>query len=416
MSESSCSGGTPFYCPGRSRKLHRQSLGSEFSTVVIESRRVSVEQTVCVSLGPRTYEILIGPGLLPKTAEVVWRWYVQHAGKPPAKPGGLIITDTHVAELHAETVRQALVAANWNVEIVAFPAGEASKSFGVIESLYDRLIERQANRHTVIVAVGGGVVGDAAGFVAATYARGVPFVQVPTTLLADVDSSVGGKVGVNHPLAKNMIGAFYQPYGVLIDTTALQTLPDREYRSGLAEVVKYGVILDAEFFAKLESLTAELNARDAETLAMVIARSCRLKADIVEKDEYERTGLRACLNYGHTFGHAFEALCGYGELLHGEAVAIGMLCASRLAERRGLIDAAITQRQRTLLETLGLPTRLPPGLNITADDCLARMRLDKKAVAGQMRFVLPTRLGHVETLANIAEEDVRAAMKDAGVS
>lgn len=373
------------------------------------------EQTVCVSLGSRTYEILIGPGVLPRTAEVVWRWHIQHAGKPPASPSGLIVTDTNLAALHGETLRSSLAAANWNIDLIAIPAGEPSKSLPVIETIYDRLIARHADRGTVIFALGGGVVGDAAGFAAATYSRGVPFVQVPTSLLADVDSSVGGKVGVNHPQAKNMIGAFYQPMGVLIDTSVLQTLPEREYLSGLAEVVKYGVILDAEFFEQLEGSIPALIARDPQTLATVIARSCRLKADIVEKDEFERTGLRAALNYGHTFAHAFEALCGYGVLLHGEAVSIGMLCASRLAERRGLIDATVTQRQAELMGALGLPLTLPAGADIQAADAIARMRLDKKAVAGKLRFVLPTRMGHVETMANIPEEDVRAAMIDAGV-
>jgi 3-dehydroquinate synthase len=372
------------------------------------------EQTVCVSLGPRTYEILIAPGGLARTSDIVWRWYVQHAGKPAANPLGVIVTDSHVGPLHAATVTHGLQAAGWRTDVVTLPAGEPSKSLDVITRVYDRLIELQADRQTVIFALGGGVVGDAAGFVAATYARGLPFVQLPTTLLADVDSSVGGKVGVNHPLAKNMIGAFYQPFGVLIDTSVLATLPDREYRSGLAEVVKYGVILDAEFFSRLESQTAALNERDAECLAAVIARSCRLKADIVEKDEFERTGLRAALNYGHTFAHAFEALCGYGELLHGEAVAIGMACASRLAERRGLIGAAQTYRLLALLVSLHLPTQLPPGVNFSADDVMARMRLDKKAIAGQMRFVLPVRLGHVETIAGVPEADVRAVLAEFG--
>lgn len=373
------------------------------------------EQTVCVSLGPRTYEILIGPNLLPRSGELIFRWYVQHAGKPPANPRGLIVSDQHVAPLHGMAVQRGLEAAGWQVDLLALPAGETSKSLDVVTQVYDRLIAMQADRQTTIFAVGGGVVGDAAGFIAATYSRGVPFIQIPTTLLADVDSSVGGKVGVNHPQAKNMIGAFYQPFGVLIDTTALQTLPDREYRSGLAEVVKYGVIMDAEFFAELEARWPDLKARDPEFLARVIARSCRLKADIVEKDEFERTGLRATLNYGHTFAHAFEALCGYGELLHGEAVSIGMLCASRLAERRGLIDSAVTERQRVLLENLGLPLSLPQPVPFTADAAIGRMRLDKKSVAGKLRFVLPTRLGAVETIANLPEEDVRAVLAEVNV-
>jgi 3-dehydroquinate synthase len=376
----------------------------------------AVEQTVCVSLGPRTYEILIAPGALARTADLVWRWYIQHAGKPPANQLGVIVTDSHVGPLHAATVTQSLQAAGWRTDVVTLPAGEPTKSLDVIAQVYDRLIELQADRQTVVFALGGGVVGDAAGFIAATYTRGVPFVQLPTTLLADVDSSVGGKVGVNHPLAKNMIGAFYQPFGVLIDTSVLATLPDREYRSGLAEVVKYGVIIDPEFFAQLEAQTAALNQRDANTLAAAIARSCRLKADIVEKDEFERTGLRAVLNYGHTFAHAFEALCGYGELLHGEAVSIGMVCASRLAERRGLIGADVTARQVALLQALHLPTQLPPGSKVSANDAIARMRLDKKAVAGQLRFVLPTRLGHVETIAGVPEGDVRQVLAELGVS
>src|SRR5690606_24838151 len=260
---------------------------------------------------------------------------------------------------------------------------------------------------TLVSAVGGGAVGAAAGFLAATYARGLPFVQVPTTLLADVDSSVGGKVGINHPRAKNLIGAFHQPLGVFIDTAVLKTLPDREYISGLAEVIKYGVILDADFFRYLEAHVQGLMSRDADVLQHAIHRSCRLKADVVERDEFEKTGLRAVLNYGHTFAHAYEALAGYGELLHGEAVAIGMVQASRLAEQRRLIDGAATERQVALLEAVGLPVTLPASLSWTADEILERMRLDKKALAGRLRFILPTRIGHVELFDDISDSDVR---------
>ena len=240
------------------------------------------------------------------------------------------------------------------------------------------------------MAVGGGVVGDAAGFVAATYARGIPFIQVPTSLLAHVDSSVGGKVGINHPRGKNLIGAFYQPLGVFIDTATLQTLPLRDYRSGLAEVIKYGMILDEEFFRFFEDHIDDLKNRNPEVMQQVIARCCRLKADVVEQDEQERSGLRAVLNYGHTFAHAFEALCGYGELLHGEAVSIGMVYAARLAERRGLIDATVTERQNTLLEAVGLPVRLPESAHLKTAEILDRMKLDKKTVGGELRFILPT--------------------------
>jgi 3-dehydroquinate synthase len=250
-------------------------------------------------------------------------------------------------------------------------------------------------------------VGDLAGFVAATFARGLAFVQIPTTLLAQVDSSVGGKVGVNLPGAKNMVGAFWQPRGVLIDTAVLATLPEREYRAGLAEVVKYGVILDAEFFSYLESHVTELQARQDDVLREVVARSCQLKADVVKADEREETGLRAVLNYGHTFCHAFETLTGYGQLLHGEGVSIGMTCAARLAERLARVDGAFVRRQFELLTALGLPTVAPP---LDADEVLAVMARDKKAAAGKLRFVLPTQLGHVELVGGIAESDVRAAL------
>src|SRR5262249_32463287 len=223
--------------------------------------------------------------------------------------------------------------------------------------LYDRLAEIPADRNTLVVAVGGGVVGDLAGFAAATYNRGLPLLMAPTTLLAMVGSSVGGKTGVNHPKGKNLIGAFHQPVGVWIDSLTLATLPEREYRSGLAEVVKYGVILDPDLFRYLEEHLIAVLQREANAVQHIVARCCRLKADIVERDERELTGLRAVLNYGHTFAHAFETVAGYGNWLHGEAVAAGMICASRLAERRGLIGGDVTERQRRLLHQLGLPTR-----------------------------------------------------------
>jgi 3-dehydroquinate synthase len=264
-----------------------------------------------------------------------------------------------------------------------------------------------ADRKSIVVAAGGGVIGDLAGFVAATYARGVEFFQFPTSLLAQVDSSVGGKVGVNLPGAKNMVGAFWQPLGVLIDTEVLNTLPIREYRAGLAEVVKYGVILDADFFAYLENHVDGLNERQPEVLRHVIARCCRLKADVVENDEREISGLRAVLNYGHTFGHAIEAETGYGRFLHGEAVSIGMLGASRLAERLGRVDEGFTQRQHELLSALGLPVVMP---DLDRDVLLAAMQRDKKVAHGRLRFVLPTKMGHVELVSDVPEEHVRAAL------
>ncbi|HLQ46462.1 MAG TPA: 3-dehydroquinate synthase, partial [Planctomycetaceae bacterium] len=319
------------------------------------------------------------------------------------------VTDRNVRR-HAEIVRDGMQGVGWTCGITELEPGEKTKSLSHLSAVWDDLIALHADRQTVVIAVGGGVIGDLAGFAAATFVRGLPFVQVPTTLLADVDSSVGGKTGINHPAAKNMLGAFHQPVGVLIDTAVLDTLPPREFAAGLAEVVKYGVILDGDFFAFLEQRADAINRRDAGLLRQIIARCCRLKADVVEQDECERTGLRTILNYGHTFAHAFEALAGYGELLHGEAVAIGMLYASRLAERLSLIDAEATRRQEALLRAFGLPIQLPAGWNHSDEAVLDRMRLDKKTVGGQLRFVLPKRLGHVEVFADVPENAVRAVL------
>jgi 3-dehydroquinate synthase len=372
---------------------------------------LSDSELIHVALGARSYDIVVGAGTLGRIADAVEPWLTQRLGAAPRRMAA-VVTDRNTA-VHAGTVAQSLNAGGWTSSTIVLEPGEQSKSLSVMALLYDRLVDLKADRRTVVFAVGGGVIGDAAGFAAATYNRGLPFVQVPTTLLADVDSSVGGKVGVNHPQAKNLIGAFHQPLGVVIDTDVLATLPDREYRSGLAEVAKYGVILDAEFFAFLESNAEAIGRRESAAVRQIIARSCRLKADVVEQDEYETTGLRAVLNYGHTFGHAFEALCGYGRLLHGEAVAIGMVHASRLAERLGRIDAAATARQIQLLQRLGLPTTLPADVSLRADDVLDRMKLDKKAAGGRMRLILPTRIGHVELVDHVSEADVRAVL-DAG--
>ena len=356
--------------------------------------------TVHVSLAHRSYDIVIDHGLLAETSTRCRQWCGLDT------PGSaLIVTDAHLADSHAATVAVGFETDGWLVGRHVLEPGELSKSFAVAQSMFDSLVALPADRSTLVVAVGGGVVGDAAGFVAATYARGIRFVQVPTTLLAQVDSSVGGKVAVNHPQAKNLIGAFHQPAGVLIDTATLETLPERDYRSGLAEVVKYGVILDEEFFDYLEQHVTELATRDPGVLAHVVARSCELKAEVVGQDERETTGLRAVLNYGHTFAHAYEALAGYGELLHGEAVSIGMIQESRLAERLGRIDSQTTDRQIGLLEQLGLPVAAPT--EHSSDEMLGRMRLDKKTTGGQLRFVLPSRMGHVELVDAIPEELVR---------
>lgn len=358
-------------------------------------------QTVRVNLAERSYDIEIGSG------------NIEHAGRFLGRRGevshAVVITDENVQQPHAIRVAESLAEESIEVDVVAVEPGEPTKSVDMAAGLWQGMLELGADRKTVVVACGGGVVGDLAGFIAATYARGIRLFQVPTSLLAQVDSSVGGKVGVNLPEAKNMVGAFLQPRGVLIDTATLETLPAREYRAGLGEVVKYGVILDAELFEYLEAHAAGLLGRDHDVLVHVIARCCRLKADVVEKDEREESGLRAVLNYGHTFAHPLEALAGYGEILHGEAVSIGMLCASRLAERLGRVDARFTRRQRELLETLGLPVEMP---DLDRDQILATMTHDKKVQHGHLRFVLPTRMGHVELVGDVDPADVRAALND----
>jgi 3-dehydroquinate synthase len=288
------------------------------------------------------------------------------------------------------------------------PAGEPSKSAQQLNELWNQMLSVGTDRKSVVVALGGGVVGDLAGFAAASFGRGLALMQIPTTLLAQVDSSVGGKVGINLPAAKNMVGAFWQPCGVLIDTAVLDSLPLREYRAGLAEVVKYGVILDADFFTYLENHIEPLNRRDAATLQQVIRRCCQLKADVVQSDEREETGRRAVLNYGHTFCHALEAVTGYRQLLHGEAVSIGMLCASRLAQMLGRVDPSLTDRQRDLLQALGLPLDVP---QVEPERILAAMARDKKVEHGRLRFVLPTRLGHVELVSDVDPELVRQALQ-----
>jgi 3-dehydroquinate synthase len=321
-----------------------------------------------------------------------------------------VVSDANVSR-HAEVVGAALSGAGFRINSITLPSGEAQKSLAVASQLYDRLAELNADRKTVVVAVGGGVVGDLAGFVAATFNRGLPLLMVPTTLLAMVDSSVGGKVGVNHPQAKNLIGAFHQPVGVWIDTATLNTLPEREYRSGLAEVVKYGVILDAEFFAWLETNADRVLKREPEAVRRIVARCCELKAAVVAQDEREESGLRAVLNYGHTFAHAFETVGGYGSWLHGEAVAAGMVCESRLAQNRGIIPAETTSRQVCLLERLGLPTAPKPW---PAEELLQVMRRDKKNLAGRLRLVLPRRLGEVALYDDVSEVEVRRVLEEVG--
>jgi 3-dehydroquinate synthase len=342
-------------------------------------------RVVNVALGERSYSILIGHGLLKRLGS-------------ECKKLGLgqrcaLLTDRHVGPRYAQAACASLRAAGVDPIVVTVPAGETAKCLRVVGQCYDRLAAHRLERKSFVVALGGGVVGDLAGFVAASYLRGVPFVQVPTSLLAQVDSSVGGKVGVNLPAGKNLVGAFHQPRLVLCDLDTLRTLPPRELRAGLAEVIKYGVIYDEPFFRKLEAGIAALLELDAELLAEVVARCCEIKAEVVGQDETE-SGLRAILNFGHTIGHAIENSVGYGRYLHGEAIAIGQVLAARLSTAVLQLPDASVGRIQQLFAAAGLPTAI--RLNHTQRMRLTKaMHLDKKVSGGEVRFVLARRIGEV---------------------
>lgn len=339
-------------------------------------------QQVRIELGDRSYPIFIGDRLIEAMATL----------PVPAGSSALIVTNTTVAPLYAERLQQALRSRHARVHVLALPDGEAHKHWATLQLIFDSLLEHGSDRKTVLYALGGGVVGDMAGFAAACFMRGVPFVQVPTTLLAQVDSSVGGKTAINHPRGKNMIGAFYQPQLVVCDLSTLATLPDRELSAGLAEVIKYGPIADMAFFDWIEANLAALLARDPQALAHAVRRSCEIKADVVGQDERE-SGLRAILNFGHTFGHAIEAGLGYGDWLHGEAVGCGMCMALELSRELGLVDQAFVRRCTDLVARAGLPTR---GPKLGADRYLELMRMDKKAEDGEIRFVVIAEPGRAE--------------------
>ena len=337
-------------------------------------------QTLRVELGSRSYPIHIGEGLIDRGE--LFSPYVQ-AGRVA------LVTNVTVAPLYLERVAEALAACGVEVVRIVLPDGEAYKNWETLNVVYDRLLETHCDRQTTLVALGGGVIGDLAGFAAATYQRGIPFVQVPTTLLAQVDSSVGGKTAINHPRGKNMIGAFHQPLAVLADMDTLATLPLRELRAGLAEVIKHGLIRDYQFFEWIETNIERLIAREPEALAHAVRRSCEIKAEIVSLDERE-AGLRALLNFGHTFGHAIETGAGYGVWLHGEAVAAGMAMAAGLSVRLGGPSEADLKRVLGLLGRAGLPVSAP---GMSPQRFLELMSVDKKAAAGRIRFVVLERLG-----------------------
>ena len=334
---------------------------------------------VHIELADRSYPIAIGSALI-QAAE-------SFANLPKASQV-LIVTNTTVAPLYAKQLKAALQQHYPKVHVLALPDGEAFKTWETLNLIFDVLLQNKCDRKTVLFALGGGVVGDMTGFAAASYMRGVPFVQVPTTLLAQVDSSVGGKTAINHPLGKNMVGAFYQPLRVVCDLDTLKTLPARELSAGLAEVIKYGPIADMAFLDWIESHIEDLMVGDSDALAKAIQRSCEIKAEVVGQDERE-SGLRAILNFGHTFGHAIESGMGYGQWLHGEAVGCGMVMAAELSQRLGLIESAFVQRLKQLIQKAGLPV-VGPKLSETdnAGRYLELMRVDKKTEAGELRFVL----------------------------
>jgi 3-dehydroquinate synthase len=336
---------------------------------------------VPVALEDRSYDIVIGAGLLEDDA--LWQ------GLPRARHA-LIVTNETIGPIYAERLVRRLASHYAEIHTVSLPDGESFKDWSTLNRIFDVLLEKGCDRKTVLFALGGGVIGDMTGFAAACYMRGVPFVQVPTTLLAQVDSSVGGKTAINHPIGKNMIGAFYQPVRVLCDLDTLGTLPDRELSAGLAEVIKYGPIADAELLAWLELHIEGLRHREPALLRHVIRRSCEIKAQVVGADEREG-GVRAILNFGHTFGHAIEAGLGFGAWLHGEAVAAGMVMAADLSERLGLTPPGLRARLARLIERAGLPVC---GPKLGAAEYLRHMRVDKKAEDGDIRFVLIEGLGH----------------------
>jgi 3-dehydroquinate synthase len=361
----------------------------------MESKGKGGPQRVRVDLGERSYDILIGKGLLSQAPE-----YLR-----PLKLGkrGVIITDAKVESLYANSLREALAKGGITVEVLSVPAGEESKSLRQANRLFEKLPPLGLDRQSFVIALGGGVVGDLAGFVAASYLRGLALVQMPTTLMAQVDSSVGGKVGVNLPQGKNLVGAFYQPKLVLADTDTLATLPARELCSGFAEVIKHGAIRDVKFFEWLEREYQQVLALQTEAVTHVVRRCCEIKAEVVSADERE-SGLRAILNFGHTLGHAMEALSEYVGLLHGEAISMGMCCGAWLSVSRAGLSEKEAKRIVDLIGASGLPTRLDPSFK--GEQLLAAARLDKKTRNGKLRFVLLKRLGEAVVSDAVTDADL----------
>ncbi len=344
-------------------------------------------RTFRVELGPLSHSVHVGAGLLDRLGEL--------AHEARLRPGRtLLVTDSNVGPLYAERAIASLSHAGFKAAKIEIAAGEASKSLATLSNIYDRMVEAELDRQSPVFALGGGVVGDLAGFAAASYMRGVPLVQVPTTVVAAVDSSLGGKTGVNHPRAKNLIGAFYQPRMIVADVSTLKTLGEREFREGLAEVIKYGAIMDAPMIGELERGLGAILSREPDAMESMVERSLRHKASVVERDEHEG-GLRKILNFGHTVGHAIEASAGYGSYLHGEAVAVGMVAAARLSRAYAGLDATEAARLEGLIRAAGLPVAMPSGWH--AGDFERALRLDKKRADEGIEFVLIDRLGHAFT-------------------
>jgi 3-dehydroquinate synthase len=356
---------------------------------------VTAVPALTVALGARSYPIHIGAGLLSRSGELL-------AALPAAHV--VVVTNPTVAQHHLEALQRALTAATLRHDVIVVPDGEQYKDWSTLHQIHTRLLELGAERSTTLLALGGGVIGDLTGFAAATYQRGVALVQLPTTLLAQVDSAVGGKTAVNHPLGKNMIGAFHQPLLVISDTDTLRTLPQREYVAGIAEIIKCGAVRDRALFEWLEANMELLLARGPIAIAHAVRECCRIKADVVAADERE-TGERVLLNFGHTFGHAIEAGTGYASWLHGEAVAAGMVLAARLSLRMSGLPAQDADRLRLLLERAGLPTQAPP---LGAERYMQLMARDKKVEGGAMRFVLLARLGRAIARRDVPLSEVRA--------
>ncbi|MGN0894330.1 MAG: 3-dehydroquinate synthase [Succinivibrio sp.] len=351
-------------------------------------------ETITVGLGKRSYPIHIG-------TDLEYGQLIRQA--LPSVTDVMVVTNTTVGPLYYDDLKAQLAENGFNVHKCELKDGESYKTIDSWWQIHTALLEQDFGRDGAIIALGGGVVGDMSGFAASTYQRGIPFVQIPTTLLAMVDSSVGGKTAINHPLGKNMIGSFYQPKAVIADLDCLKTLPKRELSAGLGEVVKTGIIYDAAFFEFLEQNVEKVFSYDLGTISHIVKRCCQIKAMVVSKDEQEH-GLRAILNYGHTFGHAIEAYLGFGTWLHGEAVGLGMVIASALSESRGLISPEDNRRMTALCQKAKLPVLIPEKM--TGEDFIAHMRHDKKVRHGVIRYVLPTSIGSVELFSDVSDEEV----------